>query len=187
VAKARKHRTTKQQSEQSSDQPEKTANIPFGLGGIFEGLGNLMGKLGELAEASEEFSRSGQLNDATGKLRGIYGINVKTTLGDRGQHELKVEPFGNIRRRPAGQRPGPDVREPLVDVHEEDDHVLVLAEIPGVSEKDVRLDLSDDRLTLSARRNEVRYQKELLLPGKFSPDKMRWDCKNGILRIRLLR
>lgn len=170
-----------------SDQPDKTTGAPFRLGGILAGLGNLVEKLGELAEAGEELSRSGQFKDATGRLRGVYGINVKTTLGDRGEQELKVEPFGNVRRPAAAEPATEEVREPLVDVHEEDDHVLVLAEIPGVSKKNVRLDLADDRLTLGARRGEIHYQKEVILPGSFSQEQMRWDCRNGILTIRLQR
>ena len=80
-----------------------------------------------------------------------------------------------------------DVREPLVDVHEEDDHVLVLAEIPGVSKKDVQLELSDDRLTIRAQRGEKRYRKEVALPGVSPQQNMHWECTNGILKIRLER
>ena len=78
-------------------------------------------------------------------------------------------------------------REPLVDVHEEEDHVLVLAEIPGVSKKDVDLDLDGDRLTIQAQRGEKRYKKEVVLPAAFTAEAMRWECINGILRIRFQR
>ena len=80
-----------------------------------------------------------------------------------------------------------DVREPLVDVHEEEDHVLVLAEIPGVSKKDVQLELSDDHLTIRAQRGEKHYCKEVTLPQNFTQQNMRWECSNGILKIRFER
>ena len=84
-------------------------------------------------------AKTGELSglDPQGKLRGVYGFSVKTGIGDQGEREVKIEPFGNIRREPSGEAVVEDVREPLVDVYEEDDHVLVLAEIPGVSKKDV--------------------------------------------------
>ena len=115
---------------QSSSDGEKAANT-LKLGGLLGGLGSFIEKLGELAEAGEELSRSGEFQDQSGKVRGVYGINVRTGLGRDGQTELKVEPFGHVRRPAADQPPGEDVREPLVDVHEEEDHVLVWSSFPA--------------------------------------------------------
>ena len=105
----------------------------------------------------------------------------------RASSELKIEPFGNIRRESSGDAVVEDIREPLCDVYDEDDHVLVLAEIPGVSKKDVQLELAGDRLTIRARRGEKRYHKEVVLPETFSPENMQWECTNGILKIRFQR
>lgn len=170
-----------------SDSPGKAIDLPFNLGGILGGLGGLVEKLGELAEAGEKLSQSGEFQEKSGKLRGVYGIHVKTGLGERGEQELKVEPFGNVRPRTPGGPPEEDVREPLVDVHEEEDHVLVLVELPGVAKEDVTLELADDRLNVSAQRGKTSYRKEITLPEQFSEENMHWDCKNGILQIRLQR
>ncbi|MGA2060239.1 MAG: Hsp20/alpha crystallin family protein [Thermoguttaceae bacterium] len=171
----------------NSDTSEKS--MEFGLGGLLGKLGVFIEKLGELAESGEELTRSGEIKglDPGGKLRGVYGLSIKTGLGEHGQQELKVEPFGNINREPSGEGMKKDIREPLVDVFEEEDHVLVLAEIPGVSKKDVQLELDDDRLTLTAEHGNKGYWKKVNLPGKFSPEKMHWECTNGILKIRLER
>ena len=68
--------------------------------------------------------------------------------------------------QPSGETVFEDVREPLVDVYEEEDHVLVLAEIPGVSKKDVQLDLAGDRLTIEApARREALSQGSRLARG----------------------
>ena len=106
----------------------------------------------------------------SGNIRGVYGINVRTALGDRGQTELKVEPFGNVRRDTPDRPPGEDVREPLVDIHEEDDHVLVLVELPGVAKENVNLKAEDGRLTLSAKRGKTTYRKEVDLPENCSTE-----------------
>jgi HSP20 family protein len=186
VAKTQRDRPKGPQSD-DSDSPAETTSLPFNLGGILGGLGGLVEKLSELAEAGEKLSRSGEFKDASGRLRGVYGINVKTGLGERGEQELRVEPFGNVRPRAAGEPPEEDVREPLVDLHEEKDHLLVLVELPGVDKGNVTLELADDRLNLSAQRGKTGYRKEIALPERFCEQDMQWDCKNGILQIRLQR
>ena len=186
MTKARKNRT--KSTRQGPAGREAKTDLGFNLGGVLGQFGDVLEKLANLAERGKELSRSGELKlDPQGKLRGVYGFSIKTGLGDGGEQEIKVEPFGNIHREPSGETVVEDVREPLVDVHEEEDHVLILAEIPGVSKKDVKLDLAGDRLTISARRGEKRYHKEVALPSRFAAEKMQWDCANGILKIQLLR
>ena len=51
---------------------------------------------------------------------------------------MKVEPFGNVRKdERTGRATVREVMEPPVDVFEEADHVLVVAEMPGVGAEDV--------------------------------------------------
>ena len=80
-----------------------------------------------------------------------------------------------------------EIREPAVDLFEENDYVLVVAEMPGVSAADVRLEVKEDLLTISADRGGKKYQKEVLLPGAFQREKMVVSCNNGILEIKCLR
>jgi HSP20 family protein len=174
----------KQDSSKASDKTVKTA---FNLGGLLGGLGGFIEKLGELAEAGEELSRSGAFQDASGKIRGVYGINVKTALGESGQTELKVEPFGNVRRETPDRPQGEDIREPLVDIHEEDDYVLVLIELPGVAKENVKLEVADGQLKLSAARGTTTYRSEVDLPESCKAETMSWECSNGILQVRFAR
>ena len=188
MTRVRKDRTRRPPPDDSSH-GETPADIGFGLGGFLGKLGGMIEKLVDLAETGQNLSKTGELKglDPQGKLRGVYGFSVKTGIGNQGEREVKIEPFGNIHRESSGDAVVEDVREPLVDVHEEDDHVLVLAEIPGVSKKDVKLELAADRLTISAQRGEKRYRKEVVLPERFPEEQMHWDCANGILRIQLQR
>ena len=181
-------RVTEDNTKQDPSKPaEKVVKSSFSMGGLLGGLGGLIEKLGELAEAGEELSRSGELKDSSGGIRGVYGINIKTGLGDQGQTELKVEPFGNVRRDPADRPEGKDIREPLVDIHEEDDCVLVLVELPGVAKENVKLDVADSRLSLHAERGKTTYRKEVELPQGCSAESMSWECSNGILQARFER
>ena len=188
MAKVQRNRA-KPRPPEDSDRGATPLEGGFALGGFLGKLGGLMEKLVDLAETGQNISQTGELSglDPQGKLRGVYGFSVKTALGQQGQQEVKIEPFGNLRRESSGETVVEDVREPLLDVYEEEDHVLVLAEIPGVSKKDVQLTLADDHLTIQAQRGEKRYCKEVVLPERFSEKNMRWECTNGILKIRFDR
>jgi len=74
-----------------------------------------------------------------------------------------------------------------VDVFEEQDHALVVAEMPGISAKDVRLEAKDDLLTISAEKRDKKYRKEILLPRSYPREKMKVSCNNGILEIKCVR
>lgn len=159
------------------------------IGGIFAGLNELVEKLGELAERGDELAKSGNIElkgrPGTKKLKAVYGFSVKTGIGGKG---VKVEPFGNVRKdRATGEPVVQEIHEPLVDVFEEDDHVLILAEMPGVDAEDVQINLVDDILTLSAEGEDRRYRKEVLLPGSFDRDKLTVACRNGIVRIKCMK
>ena len=47
-----------------------------------------------------------------------------------------------------------EVREPAIDIMEEDGYTLILAHLPGISKKDVRLALKDEILIIRAARDE---------------------------------
>lgn len=146
-----------------------------------------MEKLGEMAETGREFSKTGEIQGpGSGKdVRGIYGFTVKVGLGGEG---VKVEPFGNIRRdEESGRSVVEEVREPAVDIFEERDHTLVVAEMPGIRQEDVRLEVKDDLLTITAEKGEKKYKKEVLLPESFPREKMQVSCANGVLEIRCVK
>lgn len=155
-----------------------------GFEGILRGFTELVDKLGELAEKGEQLSKSGevQLKGKEKGLKGVYGFSVKVGLGGE---EVKVEPFGNIRRdEKSGEPMVQEIHEPVVDVFEEDDHTLVVAEMPGIGVEDVRLEAKDDLLTIYAEKGEKKYRKEVLLPRSYPREKMLVSCNNGILEIK---
>jgi len=163
----------------------KKGNLTGNVEGILRGLGDLVGKLGELAEKGEELKRSGTFDINTGgkDAKAVYGFSVKMGLGDNG--EPRIEPFGNVHRNEqTGETTVQEVSEPLVDVFEEADHILVLAEMPGVGDEDIRLDLTGDILTLHAEKGSKKYHKEIVLPRAFAAEKMERSCRNGILEVK---
>lgn len=158
-----------------------------GVGGILKGLADLVEKLGNLAEKGENLSSARQFQAGENKreIKGVYGFSIKVGLGGR---ETRVEPFGNIRKDEAtGQTVVQEVREPLVDVFEEEDHTLIVAEMPGIEEGDIQLDLRGDILTLTAERGEKKYRKEILLSQSFARESVKVSCNNGIAELRCIK
>ena len=163
----------------------KGEDVGTGFGGLFKGLADLVEKLGDLAEKGEELRRTGEIRDEDKGLKGVYGFSVKMGLGEKGEKGIKVEPFGNIRKdAKTGKARVQEIREPVMDVFEEKGYTLVVAEIPGISTADVRLDVKDDLLTIYAEKGDKKYRKEILLPKSYSREKMTISCNNGILEIK---
>jgi len=154
-----------------------------GVGGFLDGLSNLLGKLGELADKGEELRKTGEFGGGESGLRGVYGFNIKVGLGEEG---LRVEPFGNVHKdERTGEAVVSEISEPLVDVFDEEQYVLVVAEMPGVADDDIDLALKDDILTIAGKRGQKKYRKEVLLPQSFACERMSYTCRNGILEVKL--
>jgi HSP20 family protein len=160
----------------------------FGLGGLFKGLGHLIDSASKLAEKGEEISKSGEI-DFSGldkikglkDLKGVYGVRVRTMADGR----PSVQPFGNIRRSPKGPVVE-EVREPIVDVFEEGQKIQIIAEMPGIEENDIEVNINGDILTINAAGEKRKYQKEVLLSRPCKAEGMTWGYKNGILEIKIL-
>ena len=170
-------------TEKEKKKEEKEAGIDFGmgLGGIFEGIGNLIGSVSKIAEEGKGIiSKTGEIKGLGDKAKGVYGFTVRTLAGG----EPKVEPFGNIKKTPKGPVVEEE-REPIVDVFDEKDHILVVTELPGIEEGDIKTEIKDDILNMSAEKGERKYKKEVLLPSKVDSDPISSTYKNGILEIKL--
>lgn len=150
-----------------------------GLGGLFKGLGDLLNLAERLAEQGErEVSGEREFSSPDG-MRGVYGFSVRMGVGGA----PTVERFGNVRTTSEGPVVS-DTREPLVDVFDEGDEIVVVAEVPGVQEENIHLDLVGDVLALSATGPKRKYEKEVLLPAAVDPASRRQSYQNGYLELR---
>jgi HSP20 family molecular chaperone IbpA len=73
-------------------------------------------------------------------------------------------------------------REPAVDVFDEGDHLLVVAEMPGAGADQVEPTLNGDLLTLTAATGARTYATEVLLPRAPTPP-LEVEANNGIVKI----
>lgn len=110
----------------------------------------------------------------------VYGFSM--SVGPDGKSVIRE--FGNVQ----SSRFGPQLREerePLVDIMEEDEDVVVVAELPGVGKDDINLKTTEDHLTISVETPNRKYRKELALPARVDHKSAKVSYKNGVLEVRL--
>jgi HSP20 family protein len=71
-----------------------------------------------------------------------------------------------------------------VDHFDEGEEVVVVAELPGVSEEEIQVEIKDDILSLETT-GDRKYAKELQLSEAVDTATLRKTYKNGILELRL--
>ena len=109
----------------------------------------------------------------------MYGHSIRTGIGGN----PRVEHFGNIRTGDQGPMVA-DVREPLVDVFDEEQEIVVVVELPGVAEEEIQIEVRDDILSLQTT-GEQRYAKDILLPEAVAATELHKTHRNGVLEVRL--
>ena len=92
---------------------------------------------------------------------------------------------------------------PAVDIYETDDELTLTAEIPGIDEKDIEIQIEDNTLSIKGEREFAKEAKEenyyrieraygsfcrsFSLPGHIDQEKIKADHENGILKITMLK
>jgi len=174
--------------KKEKDEENEGLNIDFGigklslgLGGLLDGIGNLVDLAAKLKEAGGEVNKEGEIDLSNLKegMKGVFGVSIKTAVGGK----PVVESFGNVKKTPQGPTVEEE-REPLTDVFDEDEEIRVYAEMPGVNQEDIKLDLKEDILDISAQTGDRKYHKEVLLPAKVQAETMTSFYNNGILEVK---
>ena len=75
--------------------------------------------------------------------------------------------------------------KPLIDIFQDAKNITVIAEIVGFNKETFKINVKDQKLTLSAKSKERRYYKSLNLPKVVIPNAMHTKYKNGVLEIKL--
>ncbi len=87
---------------------------------------------------------------------------------------------------------------PSVDIYENDDELLLYADMPGVAKDAIAINLENGRLTISAQRNiaaegevqfeefgEVKYERAFSVPQGIDINKVKATMDNGVLNLHL--
>jgi len=172
-----------------SDQGNKRADGPFGLGRLFEELGAAVEKFSDLAERQETWSKTFRTDNPD--LDAVVDVRIRTGTaagGDAGASSAAAstgatETAGASEEASGREVPIQERPTPAVDVFDEGDHVLVVAEMPGIGVGDVEVEVDGDVLTLEAATPDRQYATEVLLPRP-ARAVAAIEANNGIIKIQ---
>lgn len=87
---------------------------------------------------------------------------------------------------------------PAVDIYENDDEILLYADMPGVEKDNISVNIDNGKLSLSGMRRmetsgaanweefgEVEYRRAFSVPQTIDMDKVNAELKDGVLRLHL--
>ena len=87
---------------------------------------------------------------------------------------------------------------PGVDIYENDDEILLYADMPGVAKDAIAINLENGRLTINGHRSavgegevqfeefgEVEYERAFSVPQGIDINKVKANMDNGVLRLHL--
>jgi HSP20 family protein len=103
--------------------------------------------------------------------------------------------------RPFAGWPEADFRAPAMDVIEDEDNVIVKAEVPGLKAEDIDVTVQHDRLTISGEfkdeeahkdknyhrreRRFGRFERTLAIPNTLDTEHVKAEFKDGVLTLTL--
>ena len=102
--------------------------------------------------------------------------NFKTPLGTHPKRYHLPKRFGKENLKEP---------KPLIDIFQEESWLTIVAEIAGFNKETLKIDVKDQKITLSAKGKDRRYYKSLNLPKVVIPNIIHTTYKNGVLEIKL--
>ena len=117
---------------------------------------------------------------STGTASGPLYYGCTMTVGPDGKPV--VTECGNLK---PGLLPTSDTRQPLVDtiVDEKEKVVKLVAEMPGVEKKDVKIVVDGKLVNIDVEHGEKKYHAKVPIKHKVDEDSVKASYKNGILEI----
>jgi HSP20 family protein len=128
---------------------------------------------------------------------------------------VKYNPFNELRslqeqmnrlldvawHREAGEEFREGVWQPPVDIYEDENSVIIKAELPEIDQKDIEVKIEDNTLTLCGERkhepslsqekyyrierNYGAFQRSFALPHAIDQEKIKASCAQGVLTITM--
>jgi HSP20 family protein len=135
------------------------------IGSIFKGLDKFINIVADMVENEKsELNVKGSINDPERgkKIVGKYGVNIKIggeKIGNLGD----INTLSRIKNNLDREKTLVENLEPMTDIFEEDNKIIVVMELPGVVEEDIEIDLEEDNLKIRAEGSGNCYSKNIKL------------------------
>ncbi len=136
----------------------------------------MSGSFMNLDDIFEKFREAGDT-----KSNGPFCYGYTMTIGPDGKPVVKE--YGNVK---PGLLPTSNTREPLVDtlVDEKEKVLKLVAEMPGVEKKDVKVVVEDKTVQIDAEHGEKKYHVKVPIKFKVDKDSAKASYTNGILELK---
>jgi HSP20 family protein len=139
-----------------------------GFDGLVRGLGDLLQIASEVAERADR-----------GTANGVFGVSVRVGHGpvvSRVEHLCREPRSGAV-----------EGREAVADLFDEEDHYLIVAELPGVAESAVQWSCDGDRTVLirATAPDGRTYVREIALSCPVDAGTAAARYGNGVLELRV--
>ena len=93
--------------------------------------------------------------------------------------------FEEINRRQIWDEEDDIERDPLVDLIDDGENLIILVALPGVDKEAIDLRVTENCLTFSVDGSDFEWYDELKLPAKVNPKLAHASYKNGVLEVKL--
>lgn len=145
---------------------------------FFEDFGSeLFDNLEEMIEALlEDMGESGPF---------VYGFSIIHRPGE----DPELREFGNVREYSQNEEnlfPS-EIKDPLIDIFENEDLIHVLAEFPEIGKEDLLLHATAQNLDITILGGSSDYSENIELPSRVDPKSAKASYKNGVLEITFKR
>ncbi len=151
---------------------------------IARGLSDLFNFLSELDDGQQPRRGTREKNGMIIE----YSFGKRTLAEGEPERDAEMPPENPAAARRRSAKPsGLEVLEPVTDMFDEPDEVVLLFEVPGVARKDIHCVLDGDIVLLEAKTGERLYRKEILVEAKLAAASPRLRLRNGVLEARLTK
>ncbi len=153
--------------------------------GFLDGLWDFLKMLEDMEKKGETMRTVSGEVEGLGYSRMSYDYSVKVGIGREDFPPHSRRGFRS-RRLQGYSKNDLKSREPLMDVFDKGDHVMVVAELPDVKEEDITLEVAGDILKIGANTPSGRFERDIMVPEEGEIGKiLDASFKNGVLEIRL--
>ncbi|NVM05157.1 MAG: Hsp20/alpha crystallin family protein [Candidatus Helarchaeota archaeon] len=95
-----------------------------------------------------------------------------------------IRKFGHSPKKTVKEEPLEENREPIIDILNQDNEIVIIAETPGVKKEDIKLKSTETEITIKAG---SKFKKTISLPEIIIPSESKANYNNGLLEVRLLK
>ncbi|MBC8234051.1 Hsp20/alpha crystallin family protein [bacterium] len=173
----------KKSEKQEEERKEADIHLDLGLGGLFKQFEELIHAANKLKDTTKTNDLEAETNLSHGSVTRRRPRTMRDIWDGRSRPQGKGRSFGNIRETkdvPIVE----EVREPMVDIFDEETEIIVVTELPGVAENNIKYEVKDDILTITVEAPR-EYRKEILLPAPVDADNILSAYNNGMLELKL--